>query len=279
MAKKLTPITVANVKPRDKRIEIPDGGCAGLYLIIQPNGHRSWAVRYRFGGKPCKLTLGPADALSLADARARATAALKKVAGGNDPPGAERPEKADDKEAGGDTVENLAKQFVEHYCKVKGNRTWKRTEAYLNKEVLPRWKGRTVHEITQDDVEHLIDSIAEDRPIAANRVLAVVRKWFSWMGGRYKGGRKAVLKSRLKINPCLNIEPPGSEKKRARVLSTDEIRAAWAACNQIGDPFGSFVRLSRLTGQRRSEVAGMRRSGKREGGRAGGEKTRYAADH
>src|SRR5258708_28122387 len=126
MAKKLTPITVANVKPRDKRIEIPDGGCAGLYLIIQPNGHRSWAVRYRFGGKPCKLTLGPADALSLADARARATAALKKVAGGTHPALEERPEKADDKAAGADTVEDLAQHVLEHYCKVKGNPALKR---------------------------------------------------------------------------------------------------------------------------------------------------------
>src|SRR5258708_39594523 len=128
MAKKLTPITVANVKPRDKRIEIPDGGCAGLYLIIQPNGHRSWAVRYRFGGKPCKLTLGPADALSLADARARATAALKKVAGGTEPPGEKSHEKADDKAAGAGTGEKVAKQLGGRYCKGKGKRTWKRTE-------------------------------------------------------------------------------------------------------------------------------------------------------
>src|SRR3546814_9190181 len=31
----------------------------GLYLVVQPSGAKSWAVRYRHGGKPRKLTLGP----------------------------------------------------------------------------------------------------------------------------------------------------------------------------------------------------------------------------
>ena len=86
MAKKLTPITVANAKPRDKRVEIPDGGCGGLYLVIQPNGHRSWAVRYRFKGKPRKLTLGTVDAVPLAEAHVKAKSALKQAGEGTEGP-------------------------------------------------------------------------------------------------------------------------------------------------------------------------------------------------
>jgi hypothetical protein len=47
MASKLTAATVLQAKAGQARREIPDGGCAGLYLVIQPNGAKSWAVRYR----------------------------------------------------------------------------------------------------------------------------------------------------------------------------------------------------------------------------------------
>jgi hypothetical protein len=66
MATKLTAISVENAKPRVDpktgelmRTEISDGGCAGLYLVVQPSGAKSWALRYRFAGAPKKLTLGP----------------------------------------------------------------------------------------------------------------------------------------------------------------------------------------------------------------------------
>jgi integrase len=285
MAKSLTAKAVENAKPGTGRREIPDGGCKGLYLVVQPSGAKSWAARYRFAGEPRKLTLGPAlvlpageaepaspvidNVLTLADARVLAAGALKKVKQGIDPAKEKRSEIEAGKETAAiraeDTVENLAAQFIERYCKVKGNRTWARTKAYFDKEVLPRWRGKTVHEITQDDVEYLIDAIAEHRPIAANRVLAAVRKWFGWMGGKYKGGKKAVLKSRLRTAPCIGIEAPGEEQKRDRVLTDGEIKALWNACEKgepdgggIGDPFGSFTKMLLLTGQRRAEVAGMR---------------------
>ena len=52
MARKLTAVGVANARCRrvdgaPVRTEIPDGGCPGLFLILQPSGKRSWAVRYR----------------------------------------------------------------------------------------------------------------------------------------------------------------------------------------------------------------------------------------
>jgi integrase len=86
------------------------------------------------------------------------------------------------------------------------------------------------------------------------------------MGGKYKGGQKAILKSRLRTAPCVGIEAPGEEKKRDRVLIDAEIDALWAACGKgepdgsggIGKPFGSFTKMLLLTGQRRAEVAEMR---------------------
>jgi hypothetical protein len=53
----LTAKKIENIKPRASRQEVPDGGCRGLYLVVQPSGRKSWAVRYRFNDKPRKLTL------------------------------------------------------------------------------------------------------------------------------------------------------------------------------------------------------------------------------
>ena len=50
MIKKLTAIGVTGVTPGDKRIEIADAGARGLYLIVQPSGAKSWALRYRRNG-------------------------------------------------------------------------------------------------------------------------------------------------------------------------------------------------------------------------------------
>ena len=83
----LTALTVEKLKPnKGKRIEVPDGGRPGLYLVIQRSGTKSWAVRYRHEGRPRKVTLRPTyPALGLSDARAKATAALREVAQGRDP--------------------------------------------------------------------------------------------------------------------------------------------------------------------------------------------------
>jgi integrase len=270
-----------NAKPaRDEagelmRTELPDRGCKGLYLVIQPGGAKSWAVRYRYQGRPRKLTLGPVASetgeaepadhpeidrpLSLAAARLLAAGALREVEKGIDPAKTKQiavkagAETAAAKAA--DTVDNLKTLFIERYAK-RQNRSWEQTEWIFDKLVLPAWKGRTVHDITKRDVIDLVESIEQDRPILANRTLAAVRKWFNWLAAR----------DVIKASPCAGVAPPAKETARDRRFTDDEIKTMWAACGKsepdggggIGEPFGSFVRLLLLTGQRRSEVAGMR---------------------
>jgi integrase len=261
-AKRLTALQVENAKPDAVRVETPDAGCRGLYLVIQPSGSKGFAVRYRFAGKPRKLTLGPepgAPRLSLAAARKLTADALHKVENGIDPAKQKRDATAASHDAAAtraaDTVEHLAAAFVDKYARPH-TRTWKVTEAIFRREVLKAWKGRSVHDIDREHVENLIDRIADDRPIMANRVHSIVRKWFSWMIGK---GRSS-LHTRLKINPALGIERPGKVNRRDRVLSADEIVALWKAAEAVGHPFGSIIQMLILTGQRRGEVARMARS-------------------
>src|SRR5262249_22383482 len=60
--KALTSAAVERLKPGRERREIPDAKSSGLYLIIQPTGAKSWAMRFRKpNGDKAKLTLGPVD--------------------------------------------------------------------------------------------------------------------------------------------------------------------------------------------------------------------------
>jgi hypothetical protein len=52
MPKVLTAKSVESIKPVPSRREIPDGGCRGLYIVSQPSGAKSFAIRFRLDGKP-----------------------------------------------------------------------------------------------------------------------------------------------------------------------------------------------------------------------------------
>jgi integrase len=53
------------------------------------------------------------------------------------------------------------------------------------------------------------------------------------------------------------MKPPTKERPRDRVLTDDELRWLWRACDELEWPFGPLTKLLLLTAQRRDEVAGM----------------------
>src|SRR5262249_26562798 len=126
MAKRLTTQSVAQAKPDTTRREIADGGCPGLYLVVQPSGAKSWALRFRSpvqhgrdGQRAAKkLTLGPATAVSLAEAREMAPAARVVIDRGTDPTATKRAEKAKAKAAvatGDSTIDAAMLEFLRRY--------------------------------------------------------------------------------------------------------------------------------------------------------------------
>jgi integrase len=247
----LTDLQIKNLAPPDKRREVPDGKIAGLYLVCQPSGARSWAVRYRVNGLPRKLTIGSYPAIDLATARRRAQEAVGDVAGGNDPAARKRAAREARKaeQSTNDRVEAIVALFVQKYLKKKVGPGWaKESERLLRVEIVPELGKRKLGEITRADVRRLLDDIAEHAPIAANRTLDAFRKLCNW----------AVSQELIAASPCAGVEAPSAERSRDRVLSDDEVRLAWCAFERVGWPFGRIAQLLLLTGARRSEVAGMR---------------------
>jgi hypothetical protein len=174
------------MKPGEVRREVPDGGCAGLYLVVQPSGAKSWACRFRFEGKPRKLTLGSWPKIKLGDARKKlATDALVKCSNGIDPTVEKREAKIEAIDRSRDTVKIRAEQFIElHAKKYTRENSWKLIEGIFRHDVLPTWGYRSVHDVRRRDVIDLVEDIARVRPVMANRVLMAISKFFKWLMAR-----------------------------------------------------------------------------------------------
>ena len=252
MPKALTVRTIEAMRAGPTRAEIPDGLTPGLYLVCQPTGAKSWAVRYRAGIRTRKHTLGRYPGLNLAAARELARQTLVAVASGRDPAAekAEMRRVADDPVGPArDRFAAAAALFIERYAKANTKeQTWRESERLIATHVLPLWRARRVQEIGKRDVVELMDAIVDrGAPVSANRTLAVIRRMFSWL----------VERGVLITNPCADVRAPTAEKSRDRVLSDDELRAILRSCDGLNEPFGALIKLLALTAQRRDEVGQM----------------------
>jgi integrase len=253
MAKVLTAAAIEKFKPTAGRQEIPDARMQGLYLVVQPSGAKSWAVRYRLNGKPAKFTLGKYPRLELGAARKDAGAALELVAKGEDPAAHRKAAKATPTPEP-DTFERIADNYERRGFPNPGKskklapRTVDEYRRQL-KRLKTAWQGRMIADIRKGDVLDVLDELIEDgKPVEANRTYALARKLFGW----------AAMRDIISGSPVAGIAAPSQETPRDRALTDDEIRLLWPAFDKLGYPFGPWAKLLLLTGQRREKVAAMR---------------------
>jgi integrase len=248
----LTDVQIRKLQTPTARREVPDGKITGLYIVLQPSGAKSWALRFRAAGKSVKLTLGSYPTLDLANARKRAQEALGEVASGKNPAADKRAIREAQKAAGStaDHVEVVAASFVDKYVKRNVGESWAReAERLLKKEINPKLGSKRLGEVKRSDVHDLLDAIVDrGAPIVANRALAVLRRLCNW----------AVERGIIDLSPCDKIKAPSAEESRDRVLSDGEIRFAWRAFDAVDWPFGPIAKLLLLTGARRDEIASAR---------------------
>ena len=74
----LTDTAIRNAKPSAKPVKMFDGG--GLYIEVAPSGGKWWRLKYRFGGKEKRVSLGVYPDVGLKDARDRRDEARKLLA-------------------------------------------------------------------------------------------------------------------------------------------------------------------------------------------------------
>ena len=255
MPRGLTDLAIKNLKPGPVRREIPDPGCAGLYLIIQPSGYKSFAARFRFRGKPRKLSLG---AMALAAARKAATAALHEAKEGRDPTLAKQQAKVEQRSVAATTFRSVAEKYMalkagmwrdgDRVMFSSDIRTAPRRLRDLERAIFPTLGHRPVAEIRRSEIVELLDKIEmESGPVAADRALALIRCIMNWHATRSDNFAPPIVKGMARTST--------KERARSRILTDDEIRAIWN--NKEPGAFPALVRFLLLTGARRAEAARM----------------------
>jgi integrase len=249
MARKLTTKAVENFKPSPQRQEVSDGG-SGLYLVIQPSGAKSWAVRYRHEGRPTKLTLGGWPALSLAEARKSAADALHDLARGIDPSGSRKAAKQLAAERAGNTVAFVCDEFLRRERARLRPNTIDHYQQTLHRLVYPAIGDHPVDSLKRSEIVRFLDRVEDGSGTRmADVTLALLRRIFNWHAARSDEFRSPIVKGMARQNEA--------DLRRSRILDDDELRRLWAATSD-GQAFSNLVRLLLLTTARRSEVAGMR---------------------
>jgi integrase len=247
MAKKLTAKTIENFKPGLQRREISDGG-SGLFLVMQPSGAKSWAVRYRYDGRPTKLTLGSWPTLTLAAARKGAADALHDLANGIDPNATRKAAKQKAAESEANTVAAICNEFLQRES--KRLRTIDQRERILRRLVYPVIGNRPINSLKRRDIARLLDGIEDHNgQRMADATLAALRRVFNWYAARDDEFVSPIVRGMSRQNVA--------EHRRSRTLDDDELRRLWAATAD-GQRFSNLIRLLLLTAARRGEGAEMR---------------------
>src|SRR5262249_41754096 len=126
--------------------------------------------------------------------------------------------------------------------------------------IVDRWRDRAVTEIASDDIFALIEECRQrgvpgievrTEGMSESRALAMfarLSKLFAW----------CLEKRRIRANPCLGIARPKPPKARDRTLKDKEIVAFCRAAEREPPAFCAALKLLLLTGQRLTEVTGMR---------------------
>jgi len=245
---KLTDARVRALNPQKSARDIRDGRLKGFGVRVMPSGGKRYFVHCQHDGRRIWKIVGDAAAMDVNEARTRAAAMLAAIR--REGPMPALPEET--------VFEAVAEATFRRHGRIWKPRTTEVNRGYLRKQVLPRFAGCQVAEITRRDVMNWFASLRAV-PVAADRsmpVLSVIMREAERMGFREEGS-----------NPCRGIRRY-RRRGRERFLSDAEIRtlSARLTAREGGRPLAvAAIRLLMHTGCRRSEILTLRWTDLREG--------------
>jgi integrase len=220
-----------------------DDDLPGFGLRLRGNA-RTFVVAYKIGTQHRRMTLGSTAQITLEAARTEARKIQAAVRLGRDPA-------AEKQEAVASLADRCEAHMHTYLTRQKARvrpSSYKRSEQYL----LDLWKPLHAMPLTKVDrrtvAKRLSELVTTNGPATTDRARAVLSAFFTW----------AMKEGLVEANPVAATNRPYEGKGRERVLSNAELAQIWRAAGD--DPYGTVVRLLILTGQRREEIGGLRRS-------------------
>ena len=241
--------------PGEREAYLWDAAVSGFGVRAYPSGRKTYLVTYRSGGggrkaPQRKLALGDVNSISLADARKVAKQRLGEVAAGGDPSAARHEARRRERAL-------LSAALDRYEQSLARRRIVKRKEAMslLRRELLGPLGNVDLAEL---DRPTLVARIAEvedgGRLGTAEDLRSKIAVFLSWavneglIAASPLAGWRRERRTRAE-----RIEQPG------RALGDLEIPIFWAAGTSAGAPFGPYLQLLLLLGQRRTETSLMAR--------------------
>jgi integrase len=224
--------------PAKDRAWVYDSRQTGLCLMITANDSRAFYVLKKVNGRTQRIRLGDFEDIGTDQARKLCAKTLGQIAEGIDPQAEKRAIRAET------TLGELWDLFT---AKAKLTKRSFNTDESRWKHHLKAWSSRRLSDITTGDISALHTRIGKDKPITANRVLALLSTMYNRAKpSGYTGG-----------NPCDGVEK-FAENSRERFLNRDELQRFAAALEVEGDPYGDLFYLCLWTGARQGNVRSMR---------------------
>lgn len=254
-----------DAKPGQRDALYFDSETRGFGVRLTKAGTRTFLVRYtdRITKAKRQVALGEYGAVTVEEARGHARAILGEAVAG-DPVGRRKAEQAAAeafRRAETLTIEALIIAWDERHLAHRREK-YRREMVACMRGAFPSLLTRSAVTLTKADVMRAVElaragghlekqdgrSAGRGRDALVARAVAGCRAMFNW-------GHKAGL---VIANPFEGLPLAPSKVERDRWLNSEELGAVYAAAGAMPYPFGPFVQLLVLTGQRLREVAGMR---------------------
>jgi integrase len=244
------PDIARNLEPKNGKTDHIewDDDCPGLGVRLR-GGSKRWTVQYRVGSQQRRESLGDVRKLNVEDARKIARQRFAKVELGVDP-AAERAQAKAQAALAALTLGVVSDRYLEAKERVLRQSTHKASRRYFELHWQPL-RDRPIEVIKRAEVAaRLQEIISVHGRTAAARARERLSAFYTW----------AMKEGLCEANPVVATNDPGNGiLPRDRVLSDDELRTIWKACEKdAAGGFGDIVRLLLLTGARREEIGGLR---------------------
>lgn len=231
---RLTDLLIKNLKAPEKGQKTYfDDGLPGFGVRVSQGGSKSFVVMY--GKKRQLKTIGRYSNMKLADARAKAKGIQSAI--------------AEDQEAAQGKLPTISFTSArEKFLTDCDTRTKPRTvEEY--RRLLNRHfhYEKNLGSLTRSDIMDIVEQL-RTTPSEQKHAFVAIRTMMNWC-------RKRGFIEASPVPPLSFTSQP-----RSRVLTEDELKKVWNRAAVVGYPYGRIVQLLILTGQRRGEIAGLRRS-------------------
>jgi integrase len=228
----LTDITLRSLRPTPgKQVTYVDKSLKGFGVRVNERG-MSYVLT--FGPDRRRIKIADVGVVPLKDARTKAKTILAEMQ-----LGLAKPEAA--------PTFDEAKVLFLSVCESKNKaRTVRDYTRLLNRHFA--FGRKPINEITPQDINRRIDRLQKTIS-EQNHALVAIKVFFRWAQRRHY----------IAHSPCEGMQTI-KRPARKRVLAENELAKVYRAAEQFGYPFGTIVQLCILTGQRRSEVAWLRRS-------------------